>query len=376
MILIVLGSIVAILVSILFSIRSTFKPPKGGVVRLLWKDSHQLPSLVSYIPLILAGAIFKNEGRFYPGLKDFPKTHIEIGASEYVHFWLVLCAPLPASPADLLCCCLSSDCRLEVKHIEKYYDVCGFEKPKAGQELTVPPCYPVMSIFNFQPFLVSMPSFPVSPLGVIHVRTVLTQHKVLKAGTKLVYSIDMCGHKDTERGMEVDFVIKASLESGEVVWNCIETMLSRKKGSGGKKKPTPAAAAEGQEPRFDGSVLFPVAENTGRRYASVVGDYNPHHMNKIGAILFGFPKPIAHGQWSLEHSLAQLQAAGIPARPPFKVDCSFKLPIYMPGKCLLRWNTTGAPKHGTVDFELRSADGKLPHLAGKLENLDQPGTLV
>jgi acyl dehydratase len=229
-----------------------------------------------------------------------------------------------------------------------------------------------MSIFNFQPFLVSMPSFPVSPLGVVHIRTVLTQHKVLKAGTKLSYQIDMNGHRDTERGMEVDFVIKASLESGEVVWNCIETMLSRKKGTGGKK-PVPAAGTS--EPKFDGSVLFPVAENTGRRYAGVVGDYNPHHMNKIGAKLFGFPKPIAHGQWSLEHSLAQLQIAGIPARPPFKVDCHFKLPIFMPGKCLLRWKTTGAPKHGTVEFELRSEDGAKPHLAGKLENLDQPGTL-
>lgn len=226
-----------------------------------------------------------------------------------------------------------------------------------------------MSIFNFQPFLVSMPSFPVSPLGVIHIRTILTQHKVLTAGQKLVYQINMKGHRATERGMEVDFVIKASLETGEVVWNCIETMLSRKPGSGGKKKPVPTT--QDATTQYDGSVLFPVPENTGRRYASVVGDYNPHHMHKVPAMLFGFPKPIAHGQWSLEHSLAQLQLAGHAPRPPFKVDCHFKLPILMPGKCLLRWNITGS----AVDFELRSADGVKPHLVGKLENLDKPGSL-
>jgi hypothetical protein len=344
MIWIILGTISALLVAAIFLIRSSFVPPKGGAIKLHWKDRHHLPSLLSRIPLILVGALFKKEGRFFGSLKDFPDTHIEVGASE-----------------------------LEVGHLKRYYDVCGFPKPEQGGDLIVPPCYPVMSIFNFQPFLVSMPSFPVSPLGVIHVRTVLAQHKVLKAGQKLTYQIDMKGHRATERGMEVDFVIKASLESGEVVWHCIETMLSRKSGSGGKKKPP--TTNEAQEKKFDGSVLFPVAADTGRRYASVVGDYNPHHMNKIGAMMFGFPKPIAHGQWSLEHCIAQLQLAGLNPRPPFKVDCAFKLPIFMPGKALLRWNTTGAPQHTTVDFELRSADGVKPHLAGKMENLDKPGTL-
>jgi hypothetical protein len=262
---------------------------------------------------------------------------------------------------------------MEEKHLSTYYDVCGYKTPEKKESMVLPPCYPVMSVFLFQPFLVSMPSFPVSPLGVVHIRTVLTQHKELKVGTKLSFQVNMKGHRDTERGIEVDFVIKASLETGEVVWNCIETMLSRKRGGGGKKKaPTTDTAAE---PSFDGSVQFAIAENTGKKYAAVTGDYNPHHTSKIGAKLFGFPKPIAHGQWSMEKCLALLDENGIKARPPFKVDCNFKLPVYMPGKALLRWNTTGSPKHGTVDFELRSADGKLPHLSGKLENLDAPGTL-
>lgn len=83
MILIVLGTALALVVAALFVVRSSFKPPKGGVVRLVWKDRHHLPSLVSRIPLILAGAIFKKEGTFFSGLKDFPETHIEVGASEY-----------------------------------------------------------------------------------------------------------------------------------------------------------------------------------------------------------------------------------------------------------------------------------------------------
>jgi hypothetical protein len=84
MLLIISATLLVVLLTIVFVIRSSFVPPKGGSVRLMWKDHHSLPSLLSRIPLILVGAIFKKEGRFYPGLKNFPETHIEVGASEYV----------------------------------------------------------------------------------------------------------------------------------------------------------------------------------------------------------------------------------------------------------------------------------------------------
>lgn len=79
------GTIAVALVVIAVYVRLVlFVPPKGGVVRVSWKDRHSLPSLSSRLFLILAGALVKKEGRFHPGLKDFPETHIEIGTSEYV----------------------------------------------------------------------------------------------------------------------------------------------------------------------------------------------------------------------------------------------------------------------------------------------------
>jgi hypothetical protein len=84
MILIILGTLLALVVATLFVLRSSIKPPKDGVVRVQWKDRSSLPSLSSRVPLVLVGALFKKEGKFYPGFKDFPETHIEIGASECV----------------------------------------------------------------------------------------------------------------------------------------------------------------------------------------------------------------------------------------------------------------------------------------------------
>lgn len=84
MIWIILSTLAALLVATLFVLRSTIKPPKDGVVRVSWKDRHSLPSLASRVPLVLMGALFKKEGKFYSGFKDFPETHLQIGTSECV----------------------------------------------------------------------------------------------------------------------------------------------------------------------------------------------------------------------------------------------------------------------------------------------------
>lgn len=79
-----LGGLCIFLVTLVVVAKSLYRAPKGGVVKVTWKDRHSLPSLLSRIPLILLGAVLKKEGTFYPGLKDFPETHIEVGSSEYV----------------------------------------------------------------------------------------------------------------------------------------------------------------------------------------------------------------------------------------------------------------------------------------------------
>lgn len=77
------GAIAVALVFVALYAKSIFQPPKGGVVKVTWKDRHSLPTLWSRLPLILLGAMAKKEGRFYRGLTDFPETHIEVGTSEY-----------------------------------------------------------------------------------------------------------------------------------------------------------------------------------------------------------------------------------------------------------------------------------------------------
>jgi acyl dehydratase len=73
----------------------------------------------------------------------------------------------------------------------------------------------------------------------------------------------------------------------------------------------------------EGEWSFP--KDQGTRYAGVVNDYNPIHLYKFTANLFGFKKPIAHGMFvcgkafteALEKGLADGRCArGRPNRTP------------------------------------------------------------
>ena len=59
--------------------------------------------------------------------------------------------------------------------------------------------------------------------------------------------------------------------------------------------------------------------NTGLKYAAVVNDWNPIHLYGWSAKLFGFPKPIAHGNYvcakALHEALEEWGKAGERGRP-------------------------------------------------------------
>ncbi|MCF8126499.1 MAG: hypothetical protein K9J51_09790, partial [Desulfotignum sp.] len=107
-----------------------------------------------------------------------------------------------------------------------------------------------------------------------------------------------------------------------------------------------------------------VPKNTGRRYAQVSGDYNPHHLSDITARLIGFKQAIAHGMWSLARVLAGLEKA-MTLSHPFAVDAAFKLPVFLPATLTLGYETI-FDHTGQMNFDLRDAASGVPHLKGTL----------
>ncbi|MDX3161552.1 MaoC/PaaZ C-terminal domain-containing protein, partial [Streptomyces scabiei] len=66
--------------------------------------------------------------------------------------------------------------------------------------------------------------------------------------------------------------------------------------------------------------------DVGRRYGAVSGDRNPIHLHPLGARLFGFPRAIAHGMWTVARCLAE---HGTP--PATRVRAEFRAPVSLPG---------------------------------------------
>ncbi len=50
-----------------------------------------------------------------------------------------------------------------------------------------------------------------------------------------------------------------------------------------------------------------VPADTGVRYSSASGDYQPHHLYPWTARLVGYNQPMAHGMWTLSRAVATIQ---------------------------------------------------------------------
>jgi acyl dehydratase len=108
-----------------------------------------------------------------------------------------------------------------------------------------------------------------------------------------------------------------------------------------------------------GPVQWRLPADLGRRYAAVSGDYNPIHLYRITARAFGFPRPIAHGMWSLARCLAELEGR-LPAR--CTVTASFGKPILLPAKVAFAIASEGS----RLRFALTNASRGTPHLTGTI----------
>ncbi|GGJ89495.1 hypothetical protein GCM10010123_18940 [Pilimelia anulata] len=103
-----------------------------------------------------------------------------------------------------------------------------------------------------------------------------------------------------------------------------------------------------------------VGGGTGAAYAAVSGDRNPIHTSLVGARLFGFRRPIAHGMWSKARCLAALD----PRLPDaYTVDVAFHAPILLPSTVEF---AAAAEDDDAWRFALRRAGGDRVHLTGRI----------
>ncbi|MEU4422028.1 MaoC/PaaZ C-terminal domain-containing protein [Actinoplanes sp. NPDC024001] len=229
-------------------------------------------------------------------------------------------------------------------HLALYDRVCGFRLSD-----TLPATYPHVLAFPLAMRLMTAPDFPLPLIGLVHVANRITVHRPVSADTPLDLSVRVAGLRDHPRGRQFDAIATASADGTEV-WRGVSTYLRI---SG----PARATGDRPEEPAADpGGAVWRVPARVGGDYAAVSGDRNPIHTSRVGARLFGFPRPIAHGMWTKARSLAALEGRLPDA---YTVDVAFKAPVLLPARVTF----TAGPTGEGWEFALRS---KRPHLFGSV----------
>ncbi|MEU6042263.1 MaoC/PaaZ C-terminal domain-containing protein [Streptomyces griseus] len=226
-----------------------------------------------------------------------------------------------------------------------YARICGF-----AESGPLPVTYPHVLAFPLTMRLMTGRAFPLPVLGLVHTWIEITPHRTVSVGEALelaVYAGELTAHR---RGTEVTMVTEARV-AGELVWESRSGYLSRHRRPTGETPPPPPAPPAAEE-------LPAVAEwrlpgDLGRRYGAVSGDRNPIHLHPLTARLFGFPRAIAHGMWTVARCLAE---AGESAELR-SVRAEFKAPVLLPATV-----TYAADPAGNA-FALRGAEGRV-HLVG------------
>lgn len=240
--------------------------------------------------------------------------------------------------------------RADAKQLAGYNKVCGFR----DSEL-MPITFPQVMVTGLQMHLMTQPEFPLPMLGLVHLRNSITQSRPLRVDEAYEVTVKLGESREIRMGLEFDLVTEFSL-SNDLLYRAVTTILYRMAGPKGGAKPK----AEVSDSVLSEYRSFDAPEDTGRRYASVGKDYNPIHLWATSAKLFGFPRAIAHGMWSLARCTALTQ--DYLKGEPKELHVQFKQPLLLPGKVAVKFDARADGVH----FALLARNASKTHLTGSL----------
>jgi acyl dehydratase len=232
--------------------------------------------------------------------------------------------------------------------------VCGFRLADA-----LPATYPHVLAFPLAIELMSAPAFPFPVIGLVHIGNRITQARPIRIGERLDFAVRTEFLRAHARGRQFNVVATATVDDVEV-WHGVSTYLLRDKAI----EPHPYEVAVAGDPNRSvedspPTAIWPVGADVGRAYAAVSGDRNPIHLSRLGARAFGFTRPIAHGMWTMAHSVAALEGK---LGDTYTVDVAFRRPVPLPST--VAWRARRDSEGWTIAV-VDPASGR-PHLTGSV----------
>ncbi len=245
------------------------------------------------------------------------------------------------------------DLGIDRANVAAYCDLTGL---RYGD--TVPLTYPFAFTFPTVMELITGFDFPFAAMGAVHVENTITRYRPIAVTDTVGVRVHAENLREHRKGLLVDVVTEVAVGT-ETAWHQVTTFLHQQRTSlSGEPKPEPPKPVKLPPP----NALLRITGREIRRYASVGGDHNPIHTSALGARLFGFPAPIAHGMFSAAAVLANIEGQ-LPDRVRYHVR--FGKPVILPA-------TAGVyveRAEGGWDVVLRNLGKGYPHLTGEVRAL-------
>lgn len=216
----------------------------------------------------------------------------------------------------------------------------------------LPLTYPHILASGLHMAMLRHPDFPIRMVGLVHLANAIELILPLPVDAHLAFDCRLESGRSKARGDEFSLVTEA-LWDGRLAWRETMSFLA--------PAPRKERRSRGENFELPGvTCSWPVAADTGRRYARVSGDWNPIHLAALLARPFGFPAAIAHGMWTVARCLGRLSNG--PAGPGARLDVRFMKPLLLPGHASLCVEDPEAS--GDQAFWLVSTDELRPYLRG------------
>ena len=200
--------------------------------------------------------------------------------------------------------------------------------------------------------------FPFAAVGAVHMENRITRHRPIAVTDTLRVAVHAENLREHRKGLLVDVISRVSVGT-DPAWDQVTTFLHQQRTSlSGEPKPEPPKAQKLPPP----NAILRITARQIRSYASIGADHNPIHTSLLGARLFGFPRPIAHGMFSAAAVLANLEGQ-LPDAVSYSVK--FGKPVLLPASLGLYTERVS----GGWDITLRNIPKGYPHLTGTVRAL-------
>lgn len=220
--------------------------------------------------------------------------------------------------------------------LEQYRRLFAGEAFDGSHRSSLPSVLVHIAAFPVQMGLMSGRDFPLSLMGMVHLKNVVEHHMPLRVNQPLQIRVGAENFRAHRKGTQVDIDVRIypqgvdidSVDSSEVLWESVSTYLSVGTYVAGKPREEQSRRGHGEfnPPRKTGQ--WSLSTRAGRDYAAVSGDYNPIHVSELAAKALGQPGVIVHGMYSAARMLEGRE----PEDAGHRWSIEFEAPVKLPAK--------------------------------------------